>query len=402
MWVGEGLKVEEIQGKGRGLVSSQPLKGGQIVLRDSPILLYSARPLNLQQQHSSSSSIVYCDKCFRKIQSPSAASPCPSCSHHHFCSSDCLSSASASTHSVWVCQSLARLRDCPALVLHQPLDRQVQARYLIAAYNLAIVNPSQFQVLLSLQATAQTHEKDDISSAAYFLHSLISSLCPQPLSQGLVFSLELTLSLLVRDKLNAFGLMEPLDSSSERSVRAYGIYPRASMFNHDCLPNACRFDYADTDQNSDTNTDIIVRMIHDVPQGREICLSYFPVNENYSSRQKRLLEDYGFACDCDRCKVEANWSDADQDEEDESEMNRSEVMDEDESMEEDEQDLASGDNEAGQDFPHAYFFVRYMCNIENCWGTLAPLPPTSDAGNPSNVMECNVCGDLKPDELLAA
>ncbi|CAN1145044.1 hypothetical protein LINPERHAP2_LOCUS14470 [Linum perenne] len=30
MWVEEGLKVEEIQGKGRGLVSSKPLKGGQI------------------------------------------------------------------------------------------------------------------------------------------------------------------------------------------------------------------------------------------------------------------------------------------------------------------------------------------------------------------------------------
>ncbi|CAN1838721.1 Histone-lysine N-methyltransferase ASHR2 [Linum perenne] len=400
MWVEEGLKVEEIQGKGRGLVSSKPLKGGQIVLRDSPILLYSTQPLNPQQLHSASS-IIYCDKCFRRIQSASTALPCPSCSNHHrFCSSNCLSSATASSHTHWVCQSLARLRECPALILDQPLDRQVQARYLIAAYNLAIVNPSQFQALQSLQAK-QSHDKDDIGSAAYFLHSVISSLCPPP-SQGFSFSLEMTLALLVRDKLNAFGLMEQMDSGGERSVRAYGIYPRASMFNHDCLPNACRFDYVDKDPNPDTNTDIIVRMVHDVPQGREICLSYFPVNENYSSRQKRLLEDYGFPCDCDRCKVEANWSDAD---EDENEMNQSEAMDEeeDETMEEDdEEDLVSGDDDAGQDFPHAYFFVRYMCSVENCWGTLAPLPPSSAAGNPSNLLECNVCGNLKPDELLAA
>lgn len=105
-----------------------------------------------------------------------------------------------------------------------------------------------------------------------------------------------------------------------------------------------------------------------MPQGREICLSYFPVNLDYSTRQKRLLEDYGFACDCDRCKVEANWSDDD-----------NEVMDEDGSADTD-------------DFPHAYFFMRYMCDRNNCGGTLAPLPPSPTA--PSNVMECNVCGNL--------
>ncbi|KAL1220798.1 Histone-lysine N-methyltransferase ASHR2 [Cardamine amara subsp. amara] len=48
-------------------------------------------------------------------------------------------------------------------------------------------------------------------------------------------------------------------------------------------------------------------------------------------------------------------------------------------------------------FPHAYFFVRHMCEKENCFGTLAPLPPkTCDA---SKVLECNVCGSLKEDEV---
>ncbi|CAI0462456.1 unnamed protein product [Linum tenue] len=400
MWVGEGLKVEEIHGKGRGLVSSQPLKGGQVVLKDSPILLYSTRPLNPQQQVHSTSAL-YCDNCFRRIQPASAAIPCPSCSHnnnHHFCSTNCLSVAAASSHSPWVCQSLARLSNYPDLTVHQPLERQVQARYLVAAYNLAIVNPSQFQILMSLQST---HSGDDVASAkaAVFLHSLISTLCPPPTTaQGFAFTLELTSSLLARDKLNAFGLMENI--RGERSVRAYGIYPRASLFNHDCLPNACRFDYVDSESGS--NTDIIIRMIHDVPQGREICLSYFPVNESYSCRQKRLLEDYGFACDCDRCKVEANWSDSDQEENDGGETDQVEEMDEDqdEEMEAGEEDLHSGDDEAREDFPHAYFFLRYMCNVENCWGTMAPLPPSD--GNSSNLLECNVCGNLKNDELLGA
>lgn len=121
------------------------------------------------------------------------------------------------------------------------------------------------------------------------------------------------------------------------------------------------------------------------------------MNETFGDRQKRLLEDYGFTCNCDRCRVEANWKDEDEDE-DEIEI---EVEDEegDEPMvvSENENDIAGdgGDN----DFPHAYFFLRYMCNRDNCWGTLAPLPPSDSDASHSNLMECNVCGNLnKADE----
>lgn len=369
------VRIEEIQGRGRGLVSSKPLKGGEIVLRDSPVLLYSAFPLNR--------SSIYCDGCFRKLLSASTVS-CPSCSYHHFCGPNCLSAAMASSHTPWVCQALSRLRDCSSLVT----ERQVQARFLVAAYNLALVSPSNFQILSSLQGRG---EEED-AAVAQFLHSLISSLCPPPPSP-ISLSLELTWALLAKDKLNAFGIMEPFNLNEEnggqRSVRAYGIYPKASLFNHDCLPNACRFDYVDTA--ADRNTDIIIRMIHDVPQGREVCLSYFPVNENYSSRQKRLLEDYGFTCECDRCKVEANWSDHDQDEDEAMEEDLDESMEE----EEEEVEKAVSDNET--DFPHAYFFMRYMCNRTNCWGTLAPLSPSH-----ANLLECNVCGNIKNDELVVA
>ncbi|XVF38841.1 hypothetical protein REPUB_Repub20aG0136800 [Reevesia pubescens] len=379
------LRLVEIEGRGRAFVASQSLKAGQIVLKDSPILVYSALPLIKPQ-----SSASYCDNCFKTLSSSANVMPCPSCSHHHlFCSPNCLTMATAASHSPWVCQALSRLRDCPSLV-SQPLERQVQARFLITAYNLALISPSHFQVLLSVEGQGSSD-----APAAQFLHLLISSLCPPP---SLSLSIELTVALLAKDKHNAFGLMEPisLQQDGQRSVRAYGIYPKASFFNHDCLPNACRFDYLDSAP--DRNTDIIVRMIHDVPQGREICLSYFPVNLNYFTRQKRLAEDYGFTCDCDRCKVEANWSDNEADiiDDNGNVEEKEEVMDEDS----DEQMMAS-DSEHGAevgdtDFPHAYFFLRYMCNHENCWGTLAPLPPSDDA--PSKILECNVCGSLKNDE----
>ncbi|XP_041012608.1 histone-lysine N-methyltransferase ASHR2 [Juglans microcarpa x Juglans regia] len=390
------LRIEEIEGRGRGLVASQPLKAGQIVLRDSPILLYSAFPLiNPSSSSRPSTSNTYCARCFRTLSSssPSVVS-CPSCSHFHvFCSQNCLSAALTSSHTPWVCQALSRLRDCSSLLLEQPMELQLQALFLVAAYNLSLVSLSQFQILLSLEGTPGATD----SAAAHFLHSLISSLLPSPPLEG--FSVELTAALLAKDKLNAFGLMEPFSSNDggQRSVRAYGIYPNASFFNHDCLPNACRFDYVDTSPKHHNNTDIIVRMIHDVPQGREICLSYFPVNENYASRQRRLMEDYGFTCHCDRCKVEVNWSDDDNDDLAEEEEEIDEVMDEDHHDQVMESSLGKGD----ADFPHAYFFVRYMCDRENCWGTLAPLPPKDEA-TPSDVMECNVCGNLNNDQVTDA
>ncbi|KAL3824337.1 hypothetical protein ACJIZ3_020366 [Penstemon smallii] len=373
----DSIKMVETLNKGRSLVSCRPLKAGEIVLKDSPILLYSAVP------HGADVGANYCSHCFRTIpNSPHSPTKfhCPNCTTATlFCSPNCQSIALSTSHTPFVCQSLTLLRALDSL----PHDHHLQVRFLISAYNLAMVSPSHFQTLLSLQGQTFT---DDASLT--FLHTFISS-TPNVGSFG--FSVELTAALLAKDKLNAFGLMEPFDQSKERSVRAYGIYPRASFFNHDCLPNACRFDYVDSVVECGSNTDIVVRVIHDLPEGREICLSYFPVNLKYSERQTSLKEDYGFTCDCDRCKVEANWSDDEEEEED---------------MDDDGDDDGDGDGD-GDDgmrvdleteyFPHAYFFARYMCNKENCWGTLAPLPP-GDA-RPSTVMECNVCGNLSKCEV---
>lgn len=116
------------------------------------------------------------------------------------------------------------------------------------------------------------------------------------------------------------------------------------------------------------------------------------MNWNYADRQRRLKEDYGFVCDCDRCKVERNWKDENEDSEGAMEE------DEDEKMGGSEEEVENGDEGDG-DFPHAYFFVSYLCQRENCGGTLAPLPPSSD-GTVSNVLECNVCGQFRTEDEL--
>ncbi|KAF3776674.1 Histone-lysine N-methyltransferase [Nymphaea thermarum] len=363
------VKPTNIQGKGRALVASEPIPAGQILLRDRPILVYLS--------HHDHDGPVVCSGCYRKLSSPEPnAAPllsCPSCSEHaRFCSPNCQSSALASSHSSWVCKALTCLRSASTL---SP-DLRTQANFLIAAYNLSSVSPSDFSLLLSFQGSGVE------SPESHLLHSFILAVIAlHPLPKGVEASPVLTALLLSKDKQNAFGIMEPLKDSGERLVRAYAIYPQASLFNHDCLPNACRFDYFDNP--GDGNTSIIIRALHDIPAGREICLSYFPINWNYKDRQTRLSEDYGFTCNCDRCQIEMNWKDEDE-----------EDMDEDEQMDGPDGGWdGSGDE---QDFPHEYFFMKFLCERENCGGTLAPLPPEN--GMPSHVLECNVCGQFKPEE----
>ncbi|KAL2348820.1 hypothetical protein Fmac_002820 [Flemingia macrophylla] len=346
------LRLEDIPGKGRGYVASQPLKAGQIVLTESPLILYSASPL-FSPPFSSSS--PFCDHCFKTLFSDTCNFPsCPSCSHHFFCSQTCLSLALNSSHSTWACKALKALQSPPnsTLLQQQPQERQVQARFIIAAHTLT---PSHLTTFLSLHGTPD----ETILQAANLLHSLISPLFP-PHSR---LSLHLIAQLIAKDRLNSFCLMHPYSPRGpQRSIKGYAVYHKASFFNHDCVPNACRFDYVDTREQGH-NTDIVVRLVEDVPEGREVCISYFRIRRDYCTRKRILMEDYGFACQCDRCKIEATWGD-------------------------------QGENE-NTDLPHVRFLRKYVCERENCAGTMAPLPPHDDA--PPRVLECNFCGHLKTD-----
>lgn len=180
------------------MVASKPLTAGEIILKDSPILLYSALPLN---PHTTSiRQNLYCSHCFKILSNPLSVLPCPLCSSTTvFCGPTCRSTALISSHTPWVCQTLTRLRDCKFPSLHTE-ELQIQARFLVAAYNLSRVSPCDFQTLLSLQGGPSE------DANAVFLNSLISSLCN---GESISFTLELTAALLAKDKLNAFGLMEP-------------------------------------------------------------------------------------------------------------------------------------------------------------------------------------------------
>uniref|UniRef100_A0A0R0E3N4 SET domain-containing protein n=1 Tax=Glycine max TaxID=3847 RepID=A0A0R0E3N4_SOYBN len=208
------LRMEQIPGKGRGLVASQLLKAGQILLLSSHPLLHLTLTMTIVLESYLSLTIV---------------------------------------------------------LLSQ---RQVQAHLIVASHNLFLHNhtPSKLHTFLYLHGTPD----DAILDAANFLHSLISPLFP-PQAQ---LSVDLIAQLLAKDRLNSFGLMDPYSCNGpQRSIKAYAIYPKATFFNHDCVPNASRFEYVDS-----TNDDY-----------------------GHNSTDMILMEDYGFTCGCDRCKIEVNW-----------------------------------------------------------------------------------------------
>ncbi|KAG0522894.1 hypothetical protein BDA96_07G077100 [Sorghum bicolor] len=378
---GDALRVADLPGRGRGLVAARNVREGEVLLSEPPVLLY---PSTL------SSLASYCSACFRSL--PAAATvPCASCRAAAFCSPAC----AAASHPRLLCAALSHgagagvAAAAPTEAIQEPL------LFLLSAYSLP---ESTIHSILSLSSAPPPPPG---AQDAAGLHAAVAALAPpHMLPQG--FSPDLTAALLAKDRANSFAIMEPYRvgmSLELLKARAYAMYPRASLFNHDCLPNACHFDYPD--RPGPGNTDIVVRALHDIPEGREVCISYFAANWRYADRQRRLLEDYGFRCECDRCQVESQWKD---DDDDNNGGDGDDTMEEegeddagdrgDDGMEEEEGDGATDGND---DFPHAYFFVRYLCDNEGCWGMLAPLPPSPN-GDLSHVFECNLCGKLRKEE----
>ncbi|KAK9052366.1 hypothetical protein SSX86_028995 [Deinandra increscens subsp. villosa] len=87
---------------GREMVALCPLKGGEIVLRDSPILHYSAIHFHSDNHPDSHG---YCSNCFTTIAQQSQDVSCLTCGCR-FCTLDCQSTASATSHTPWACQAL--------------------------------------------------------------------------------------------------------------------------------------------------------------------------------------------------------------------------------------------------------------------------------------------------------
>lgn len=243
--------------------------------------------------------------------------------------------------------------------------------------------------------------------------------------------------------------MAPPGPDGERRLRGGGIYPHCSLINHECIPNAARFDFFDSpaaaaapaagpgapscsssgsgggsgtggSSGYPSNAMVSIRAIHDLPAGTEVVQSYFPLNWDLEERQLQAQQVYGFHCSCPRCLTESQpgWRDATGGSGSGSEWGTDDGEGDEESMEEEEAGVAAaaaaggGQQEAaaggsgGAAGGHGgtgpldptylqLFMLKYMCPVESCFGTMAAVLGTG-------VCECNVCGHRRSEaEFLA-
>lgn len=193
--------------------------------------------------------------------------------------------------------------------------------------------------------------------------------------------------------LNITAMRRQFDRAFRASTHLHEVLLHVKQILLTCFIWQHRFDYID--KPGVGNTDIIIRSLHDISEGAEVCISYFPINWRFAERQRKLNEEYGFECKCERCKIEEGWSDEDTAEQNDDISVEGEGSEGDEDMENTEEEVMDAEGDTQGSFPHAMFFVKYLCPNESCGGTLAPLPPVEGV---ISVMECNVCGQLRSED----
>ncbi|GAX76542.1 hypothetical protein CEUSTIGMA_g3988.t1 [Chlamydomonas eustigma] len=76
-----------------------------------------------------------------------------------------------------------------------------------------------------------------------------------------------------------------------------GLWPHFSLLNHSCLPNAVHYTIGST---------MVVRATQLLMPGDEVCVSYLGTEDHAPAavRKKVLSERFGFTCQCPRCVLE--------------------------------------------------------------------------------------------------
>lgn len=331
---------------------------------------------------------------------------CSSCSSAGFCSPQCATAAAAdpASHNPFVCRALAccniaGLSDEDQSALHY-LSRA--SSLLLAAHSGSDPSAATRYAQLTALAGAPPASTPPSSSDALrtqelygrLRHALsVGGLDPSPIT------IEVITLLLERDAVNGYGIGAPLlpgsESEEDRRLRGSGLYASASRVNHECLPNAARFDAFDAPIESPTaapgsNTALHLRMLHALPAGEEVTQSYFPLTWTFYQRQERCRDQYGFLCSCPRCREEATWP---QEERGDDETVGARGIEFAEGVKN--VPVKANADVADAGYIHVFLF-KYVCPREGCGGTLAPLPGQSD------VMQCNVCDKRRTEaEFLA-
>ncbi|OQR95388.1 histone-lysine N-methyltransferase ASHR1-like isoform 2 [Thraustotheca clavata] len=254
---------QAIGGRGYGALATSPIKAGTLVLRSNSV---AAIPLDPR---------ITCAYCF----TPSSLR-CSRCKFLHYCSRRC-QQADWFMHGA-ECKYIANYNSN-----HENGPKPTPTVLLVARL-LRVPNPPKSSEyahnleLHSLDAIACYRDMSElvlqILSASRFIHS---------------YSIHDIVLLFAMLNCNAFTV-----STLELVPVGIGFYPRATLFNHSCLPNCiATFD----------GRNIEVRTLCHIELGQELTISYIELIQTRATRQKELASSYFFNCTCLRCQGLNNW-----------------------------------------------------------------------------------------------
>jgi hypothetical protein len=84
-------------------------------------------------------------------------------------------------------------------------------------------------------------------------------------------------------------------NTNNKSLSPCAILLQGTLFNHSCDNN---LDFCVNDEGV-----IVFTTNRDIAEGEELCDRYIETNASRKKRQHTLLNQYGFICSCEKCKI---------------------------------------------------------------------------------------------------
>lgn len=172
------------------------------------------------------------------------------------------------------------------------------ATFLLSGCFMHQSNTSNVSSLMTLADNPSVYNTASLPEHAQAYLHLLAILPPSLLSQ---LRPDISHDLISRASHNAFSIRPPSSSDGEQSGEflGYGVWPEASFFNHSCAPNVSK---------KRVGRQWTFTTSRDIAEGEELCITYLGGDErdfDVQGRRKRLHDEWGFTCQCQKCIEEA-------------------------------------------------------------------------------------------------
>eukprot|EP01120_Amphizonella_sp_Union-15-10_P001643 TRINITY_DN11794_c0_g1_i1.p1 TRINITY_DN11794_c0_g1~~TRINITY_DN11794_c0_g1_i1.p1 ORF type:complete len:396 (-),score=78.76 TRINITY_DN11794_c0_g1_i1:119-1306(-) len=222
--------------------------------------------------------------------------PCSYCNEVYYCCEEC-QNLDMEEHYNYECPALQNLDVTWAKDYYQYCDDLItDVRLLIRALN---------KRQISIDIQPETADLDDFTEQ--YGHLISNKEC---YSQDVLLSLKGVaqlvnylmpeeaqmdeddlLDLYCKHRVNMFGIW-----GDAGECLGYGVYPRASFFNHSCWPNVT---FYKNKEKVSPFLDFVT--VYATPKDSEVSISYIDISEGLKPRRHTLKDKYFFHCECDRC-----------------------------------------------------------------------------------------------------